>query len=114
MPSSKESLISIQQLLQLAHHRNKNQHRLSKWYKAFSILRRQIAKLVAELETLETAELYSSKRKTDEKESKYVTAARGKAEKRVRFLREWVLEDCYLYVYGRINELEWENWEADI
>lgn len=34
-------------------------------------------------------------------ESKYVTAAREKVEKRVKFLREWVLEDCYLYVMGR-------------
>jgi ribonuclease MRP protein subunit RMP1 len=96
MSSPKESLISAQQLLHLTHHRNKNQHRLSKWYKAFSILRRQITKLIAELETLETAELYSSKRKTNEKESKYVTAATEKVEKRVRFLKEWVLEDCYL------------------
>jgi ribonuclease MRP protein subunit RMP1 len=96
MPSPKETLISVQQLLHLTHHRNKNQHRLSKWYKAFSILRHQVVKLIAELETLETAELYSSKGKTDEKESKYVTAAREKVEKRVRFLRAWVLEDCYL------------------
>jgi ribonuclease MRP protein subunit RMP1 len=96
MPSPKETLISVQQLLHLTHHRNKNQHRLSKWYKAFSILRHQVVKLIAELETLETAELYSSKGKRGEEESKYVTAAREKVEKRVKFLRAWVLEDCYL------------------
>ena len=96
MPSPKETLISVQQLLHLTHHRNKNQHRLSKWYKSFSILRHQIVKLIAELETLETAELYSSKGKKGEVESKYVTAAREKVEKRVKFLRAWVLEDCYL------------------
>jgi ribonuclease MRP protein subunit RMP1 len=96
MPSPKESLVSVQQLLHLTHHRNKNQHRLSKWYKSFSILRRQISKLIAELETLETAEIYSTKGKKDEEESKFVTAAREKVEKRGRFLRERVLEDCYL------------------
>ena len=96
MPSPKETLISVQQLLHLTHHRNKNQHRLSKWYKAFSILRHQIVKLIAELETLETAELYSSKGKKGEVESRYVTGAREKVEKREKFLRAWVLEDCYL------------------
>jgi ribonuclease MRP protein subunit RMP1 len=94
MPTPKE-LLSLHQLLHLTHHRNKNQHRLSKWYKPFSILRRQISKLISELETLETAELYACKGEKGG-ENKYVMAAREKAEARVKFLREWVLEDCFL------------------
>jgi ribonuclease MRP protein subunit RMP1 len=94
MPTPKESLISTHQLLHLTHHRNKNQHRLSKWYKWFSILRRQISKLITELETLETAEAYSSKNKREE--NKYVKAARERVEVRVAFLREQVIGDAYL------------------
>ncbi|KAE9374371.1 hypothetical protein N431DRAFT_503242 [Stipitochalara longipes BDJ] len=98
MPTPKESLIATHQLLHLTHHRNKNQHRLSKWYKSFSILRRQIAKLITELRTLETAELYSTapgKGVVGEGENRYVMAARGKVESRVRFLRMWVFGDCF-------------------
>jgi len=98
---AKEELTSISQLLHLAHHRNKNQHRLSKWYKPFSILRRQLAKLITELHTLETAELYSTapgKGVVGELENKYVVAARAKVEERVRFLRVRVLGDAYTYV----------------
>jgi ribonuclease MRP protein subunit RMP1 len=94
MPTPKESLISTHQLLHLTHHRNKNQHRLSKWYKWFSILRRQISKLITELENLETAETYSSKKYLEE--SKYVKAARERVEVRVAFLRERVIGDAYL------------------
>jgi ribonuclease MRP protein subunit RMP1 len=94
MPTPKESLISTHQLLHLTHHRNKNQHRLSKWYKWFSTLRRQISKLITELETLETAETYSSKKKGEE--NKYVKAARERVEVRVAFLRERVIGDAYL------------------
>jgi ribonuclease MRP protein subunit RMP1 len=97
MSTPKESLFSLHQLLHLTHHRNKNQHRLSKWYKPFSILRRQISKLISELETLETAELYASKEERL-RENKYVMAAREKVEARVKFLREYVLENCFWQV----------------
>jgi ribonuclease MRP protein subunit RMP1 len=101
MPTPKESLLSIHQILHLTHHRNKNQHRLSKWYKPFSQLRRQVAKLVSELEALEIAETYSSsggkgKKGRGEGENKYVIAAHEKVEARVRFLGEWVLGECFL------------------
>jgi ribonuclease MRP protein subunit RMP1 len=105
--TAKEELTSISQLLHLAHHRNKNQHRLSKWYKSFSQLRRQVSKLLAEIESLETAERFDvtgtgkgkagkGKGKLDGKESKYVKAAREKVEARVEFLEERVVEKCYL------------------
>jgi ribonuclease MRP protein subunit RMP1 len=91
----KALLISTHQLLHLTHHRNKNQHRLSKWYKPFSQLRRQVAKLISEIGALEIAETYSTKGKSNE-ENKYVAAAREKVEVRVKFMREWLVGECFL------------------
>ncbi|KAL2067877.1 hypothetical protein VTL71DRAFT_15975 [Oculimacula yallundae] len=110
-----QALQSISQLLHLTHHRNKNQHRLAKWYKAFSVLRRQVGKLVNEVETLERVVKFSSTGGEDGKagrkgrkeegeredgkgreESKYVLAAREKVEERVEFMEEWVVPKCYL------------------
>jgi ribonuclease MRP protein subunit RMP1 len=108
MPIPKEELTSVHQILHLTHHRNKNQHRLSKWYKSFSQLRRQVAKLITELEALEVAEIYSTgsgKGKGKGKkngaeagngENKYVKAAREKVELRVKFLGEWLVGGCFL------------------
>ncbi|KAH7321473.1 hypothetical protein BKA65DRAFT_81466 [Rhexocercosporidium sp. MPI-PUGE-AT-0058] len=118
-------LTSTAHLLHLTHHRNKNQHRLAKWWKSFSILRRQAGKLVEEVEALERCLRFSSastigalggkegseKKKGDgegkrkkvkggngvgEGESKYVKAARETVEERVEFLEVWVLPRCFL------------------
>ena len=105
--TAKEVLSSISQILHLAHHRNKNQHRLSKWYKSFSQLRRQISKLLVEIESLENAERFdvtgtgkskigNGRGKVNENESKYVKAAREKVEARVEFLEGRIVEKCYL------------------
>lgn len=93
----KDDLTSISHILYLTHHRNKNQHRLAKWYKAFSILRRQVAKLISELEALETASKFSVRGgKKREEESKYVKVAREKVEDRVVFMEDRVVESCFL------------------
>ena len=94
MPTAREELHTISQLLHLTHHRNKNQHRLSKWYKSFSVLRRSIAKLVSELESFEQSLKFSSGKKGEE--GKYVKAAREKVEDRVRFLEDRLMERCFL------------------
>ncbi|KAK0100979.1 hypothetical protein ONS95_013032 [Cadophora gregata] len=118
---SSEELTSVTHLLHLFHHRNKNQHRLSKWWKAFSQLRRQVGKLLLEVEALETCVKFSSapasasassskvkKRKGEgsrdevfrgggrEGESKFVRAARETVEERVEFLENWVVPKCFL------------------
>ncbi|PVH85421.1 hypothetical protein DL98DRAFT_568206 [Cadophora sp. DSE1049] len=118
LSSPSQELTSITHLLHLFHHRNKNQHRLSKWWKSFSQLRRQVGKLLAEVEALETCLKFSSASSSSSKskkrkgkdgegstvggvregggESKYVRAARETVEERVEFLERWVVPKCFL------------------
>ena len=48
-----EKLVPVQQLLHLTVHRNKNQHRITKWWGNLQLLRRNIKKLVEMLESKE-------------------------------------------------------------
>ncbi|KFY35988.1 hypothetical protein V494_05419 [Pseudogymnoascus sp. VKM F-4513 (FW-928)] len=75
-----DSLLPIQHLLHLTAHRNKNQHRIAKWWASFSMLRRQLGKLIAALENPDAA----------------FRAKKIEIEKRVVFLREEVVPRCYL------------------
>jgi ribonuclease MRP protein subunit RMP1 len=90
MPTAVEELSSISQVLSATNHRNKNQHRLAKWWKAFSVLRRNIIKLVLELETLSANDerLGKTKKKTIE--------SREAVERRTEFMVLWVVPKCYL------------------
>lgn len=74
------SLLPIQHLLHLTAHRNKNQHRIAKWWASFSILRRQLGKLIAALEDSDAA----------------FRAKKIEIERRVVFLREEIVPRCYL------------------
>lgn len=47
-PTTTSSLSHTSALLHLFHHRNKNQHRRSHWYRHFSLLRRHLAKLLSD------------------------------------------------------------------
>lgn len=78
------SLLTISTHLHAFHHRNRNQHRLAKWYKGFSTLRRQVDKLIKEVEKLEEAERFDDKG-AGVGESKYVKKARENVEKRIEF-----------------------------
>ncbi|OBT52363.1 hypothetical protein VE04_04606 [Pseudogymnoascus sp. 24MN13] len=75
-----ESLLPIQHLLHLTAHRNKNEHRIAKWWASFSILRRQLGKLITALEDPDAA----------------FRAKKIEIETRVVFLREEVVPRCYL------------------
>ncbi|PBP17443.1 putative Ribonuclease MRP protein subunit RMP1 [Diplocarpon rosae] len=104
-PSLVQDLQKLSHLLHLTHHRNKNQHRLAKWYKPFSQLRRQLLKLIAEAEVLETALKFSTSSvpaKIEERElgrgkekGKYVKGAEETVGIRVRFLEELVVPKCF-------------------
>ncbi|KFY18481.1 hypothetical protein V493_08586 [Pseudogymnoascus sp. VKM F-4281 (FW-2241)] len=74
------SLLPIQHLLHLTAHRNKNQHRIAKWWASFSILRRQLGKLITALENLDAV----------------FRAKKIEIEKRVIFLKDEVVPRCYL------------------
>ncbi|KAG0648282.1 RNA-processing rmp1 [Hyphodiscus hymeniophilus] len=97
MPSVPEELHSINQILHLTHHRNKNQHRLAKWWKSFSMLRRNLSKLFKELETnLQYTALSPKNKKTVE--------SREIVERRVRFLEDVLMERCYVAFGGLVAD----------
>ncbi|KAF4634613.1 hypothetical protein G7Y89_g3506 [Cudoniella acicularis] len=85
------TLKNLEDTLHLLHHRNKNQHRLAKWYKSLSQFRRQIPKLVSEFEA------YYSARAIKE-ESVYVVKARESLIARISFVRERLIGRWYLYL----------------
>jgi ribonuclease MRP protein subunit RMP1 len=99
-----KELTSTSQLLHLTHHRNKNQHRLTTWYKYLSQLRRHINKLLPELQSLETALTFTTKEKGG-KENKYVKQAHEKVNERVNFMREHLFARCYLLVRKTLSKL---------
>ena len=57
----------------LLHHRNKNQHRRSKWWKWFSMLKRCVSKLLHEIQVRDNA----------------------RAQARVKHMNRVVLPKCY-------------------
>ena len=49
MNTDVSQLQGVSQILHLIHHRNKNQHRHSHWWKWLAMLRRSIAKLITDI-----------------------------------------------------------------
>jgi ribonuclease MRP protein subunit RMP1 len=88
------SLHSLYQILHLTHHRNKNQHRLAKWYISFGILRRQVSRLLALVPeyTLESQSRGKAKGKTRERERK----REEDIQVAVKFMLARVVSECYL------------------
>ena len=67
-----ESLEHLANLLHLFHHRNKNQHRRSVWWRHFSVFRRQLNALVEEARTINkvpTTHLERTRKKVKDKET---------------------------------------------
>lgn len=87
-----KELSSIIQILHLTYHRNKNQHRLAKWWKEFSQLRRNVMKFSHEIE---------QESKLKSLESKHAEAARIAVEQRVAFLEESLIPSCYVSVLSQ-------------
>ena len=71
-------LKAIENLLTLAWHRNKNQHRRSKWWAEFGVLRRGLRRLMA------AAQICHGRDGSEE------------VGARIKFLREEVLGRCWL------------------
>lgn len=91
-PHPYPELESILSMLSAFAHRNKNQHRLSKWWKPFSQLRRHISSLVFELETC-----YDQEQSYGAGHKKAV-AAREAVEGRAGFLMASLMPRAFLYV----------------
>ncbi|RAL60881.1 hypothetical protein DID88_010206 [Monilinia fructigena] len=87
-------LVALTQLLHLTHHRNKNQHRLSKWYISFGILRRQVARLLSVVPeyVIESQSRGKVKGKARERKEKEERELQGL----VKFVGEEVVPGCYL------------------
>ncbi|TGO72555.1 hypothetical protein BELL_0441g00020 [Botrytis elliptica] len=87
------SLLSLTHLLHLTHHRNKNQHRLSKWYISFGILRRQVSRL---LSMIPEHVMESSRGKVKGKARERKEREERELQSLVRFIQEDVVPGCYL------------------
>lgn len=85
-------LLSIHTLLHLIHHRNKNQHGNTKWWKWLAILNRSVSKLVraAEVEA-EESRVYHSPR-----ESKSRSTGPVDVDGYKEYLARHVIPRCYL------------------
>ena len=85
---SKSDLNNLQHLtnlLHLFHHRNKNQHRRSIWWRHFVTFRRQLNSLVSEVQSLHevpTTHLQRSRKKVQDRETKEIIL------KRIEFWRD--------------------------
>ncbi|TGO09235.1 hypothetical protein BTUL_0174g00180 [Botrytis tulipae] len=87
------SLLSLTHLLHLTHHRNKNQHRLSKWYISFGILRRQVSRL---LSIIPEHVMESSRGKVKGKARERKEREERELQSLVKFVQEDVVPGCYL------------------
>jgi ribonuclease MRP protein subunit RMP1 len=117
-PTVLQKLQTINQTLHLLHHRNKNQHRRSKWYKYFSLLRRHLCKLafeICELKNRETqpilklstfsapgAGVAAAKEAADREER--IEFLRERIEQRKSFLRSVVVPGAYLAFSNLVGE----------
>jgi|SRR3569833_1395288 len=90
-------LISVQPILQGFNHRNKNQHRTSKWWAQFDMLRRHTQKLAGELRQAVEAEAARSRSTTKSKKTaRKPTDELSAVKARARWLRETYLPQVYL------------------
>ncbi|ESZ94513.1 hypothetical protein SBOR_5093 [Sclerotinia borealis F-4128] len=87
-------LVALTQLLHLTHHRNKNQHRLSKWYISFGILRRQVARLLSVVPEFVIASQSRGKVKGKAREKR--DREERVVQDLVRLIGERVVPGCYL------------------
>lgn len=74
-----DQLQHLSDLLHLFHHRNKNQHRRSIWYRHFSLFRKQLTALclsLTELNTIPTTNVARARKKTEDAKTIKIISAR--------------------------------------
>ncbi|RDW70316.1 hypothetical protein BP5796_08713 [Coleophoma crateriformis] len=95
-------LASLSNLLCLSHHRNKNQHRLSRWWAQFSQLRRCISKLETEIQ-LEPHSLLPPgdqqallERGKGKKQKPGKAKRESRVRRRVEFMQDFLIPKCFV------------------
>ncbi|KAK4179623.1 hypothetical protein QBC36DRAFT_361681 [Triangularia setosa] len=95
LESSLTTLHPLSQILQSLHHRNKNQHSSSRWWAAFDMLRRNVAKLTFEIEECldhaPSGSTSSKKGKMRGQRAQKWEEGVDKVVKRARFMKEGVV-----------------------
>jgi hypothetical protein len=86
---------SVQELLALAFHRNKNQHSHARWWSSLGILRRAVGRLVVELEDLEEVESQRKKKGFGMRGAREVELAEV-VDRRKDWMRRQVVEKCWV------------------
>ncbi|KAK0748825.1 hypothetical protein B0T21DRAFT_447481 [Apiosordaria backusii] len=109
LQQSLTSLYPLSEILQRLHHRNKNQHSSSLWYSSFDILRRNVAKLVSEIETcLDNAPPEGDNRKVNkvraEKARKWDHQGVEKVRKRAGFVKHEMVKGCWVRFGGLVGD----------
>ena len=102
-----EKLQHLSNLLHLFHHRNKNQHRRSIWWRHFSTFRRQLNSLVAEVENLHevpNTHLQRAKKKIQDRQTD------DRVSKRLEFwagvvVQKWYTSFSQIVADGRFTVL---------
>lgn len=82
-------LQEISKIFQLIYYRNKNQHRHAPWWKCFSLLKRNIEKLIQEL-------LVDGDGGRREEEETINPTTTSRSHSRIGFMRNILLPKCYL------------------
>ncbi|EER38079.1 conserved hypothetical protein [Histoplasma capsulatum var. duboisii H88] len=91
LPAS-STLKSIHTTLHLLHHRNKNQHGSTKWWKWLAMLKRSIAQLMRDVERWEWKQEHSADDEDDGGDSSFQT----QILKRMCYLHIFVVPRCYV------------------
>lgn len=92
------------EILDLFNHRNKNQHRLSKWWARFDMLRRGIRKLAADIQSCVDSQAKSVAGSGSKRKKKAVAqkerddALWRKMETRARHVHSQLMPRAFLYV----------------
>ncbi|KAG9242412.1 hypothetical protein BJ878DRAFT_515694, partial [Calycina marina] len=90
-------------LLNPCHHRNKNQHRVAKWWKPFCMLRRHVQKLIIRLDDLAESEKFAGG-----KENAYVRRSHARVEEEARWSMGWS-ERCYVAFTAIVADMQYAN-----
>ncbi|KAK6078539.1 hypothetical protein SCUP234_06162 [Seiridium cupressi] len=98
-PAALAKLQPLVAILAGFNHRNKNQHRHARWWAAFNSLRRNVSRLISELEiAAQKAQKSSGSGKKRKREGKDADGEgrEGAVEERAKWMRDYAVPEAYL------------------